>query len=157
MASKHSECLFFYYASWENGCMTWNKEKKSPALHSSLWFSAMQVHRQRQRPKRGAALHFYLACRSPRSVTFCSPPSSLLLPPCHPLGFCSPLILCCHCLDVFVSSSLEGIRAAGLSWASQLWAFHYDSIWRTISGGRVGVGSVCRGETRTLVWSQKRL
>lgn len=53
--------------------MTWNKERKYPALHSSLWFSAMQVHCQRQRPKRGAALHFYLACRSPRSVTFCSP------------------------------------------------------------------------------------
>lgn len=74
--------FFFYYASWENGCMTWNKERKYPALHSSLWFSAMQVHCQRQRPKRGAALHFYLACRSPRSVTFCSPrpPPSPSLP-----------------------------------------------------------------------------
>lgn len=62
--------------------MTWNKERKYPALHSSLWFSAMQVHCQRQRPKRGAALHFYLACRSPRSVTFCSPrpPPSPSLP-----------------------------------------------------------------------------
>lgn len=42
-------------------------------MHLRKWM-CMHVHDQRQRPKRGSALQFYLACRSQSSVTPPAPP-----------------------------------------------------------------------------------
>lgn len=145
--------------------MTWNKEKERPAPHSRLWFSATQVHFQRQRPKRGAALHFYLACRSPRSVTFCSPrpsPFSLSSLPAILWGF---VHLSYFAVIVLMFLSARAWRASEQQvcpepLSSGLFITTVsDVLFQAGEGacGGGGGGGVCRGRTCTLVWSQKRL